>query len=763
MKHRSTLLLLAAVVLAAVVAWELSKEPTSGELARTARLVAPGLRPAEVTELAIDTDGERIVCRRADRQWWITSPRRLRADRAAVEKIIRTFAEARQQSRPVRASDTEKFDPADYGLHQPRHRVSFRTPERHRTISVGAESGIGDLVYVSTQQKGVVRTLQREVVQALEVNLTDLRSKRLTPSIQFSQLTAVSISGPEVEGDQPRKIVCRKRDGVWEMGRPVHDLADRGALMEIVKTINTHRLDQDDFVSEDPGQAEDYGLAPADATLVFDLEETRHAISLGRRAAEEKPRFYARNTAEPPIVKIPEKVYRKLTAPLADGPNSLRTRSLAEFSEAQVRGLTVTRTGNELTLRKEKDRWVIAGEPPAPADEKAVTQIVRGLRETEVRKFLADAPDQPPAYGLQPRQRWEVRLTAPDGHLLAEVHVGQPHESGTLTCVRRPGYPAVLGVSSADWLSDLKLGRPALLERTVLEMPPERVVRVEIRRGRDGFVIQRTDPDAPWRLTAPVSGPADPLAVQGLLDELNPLRAQAVIAETADNPSAYGLEEPSIRLRIEYRRQSEKSDEARAPEAREPRTISRTLLVGARREMAPAGHYAAADAGARVFVLPDECVQKFHAQPASKTIARADGVTGMTFAAGGRSVGFIFDARTRDWRPRGGGRMSPALREKLKTAAALLEDFRADRVAAYVVRDAVAYGFDSPALTLTFRNLRAGGKKIMVGKELENGARYVRGPATGYVHVASSENVEKLLAVLRAADEMEEDRQSPEE
>jgi hypothetical protein len=154
-------------------------------------------------------------------------------------------------------------------------------------------------------------------------------------------------------------------------------------------------------------------------------------------------------------------------------------------------------------------------------------------------------------------------------------------------------------------------------------------------------------------------------------------------------------------------------------------------------------------------------VEKFRAQPASKTLIRVDEVTEMTFAAGDRSFGFSLNARTQDWQARDNGQVSPVLQERLKTAAGLLEDFRADRVAAYVVRDPVLYGFDSPALTVRFRDLRAGGKEIVVGKELEDGTRYVRGPATGYVHVASKEDAEKLLAVLRVAHETEEDAPPP--
>jgi len=168
MKHKSTLILLLAVVIAAVVAYSLSRKPTSEELAREATRILPGLSDAHVAELQIESDGTRIVCRRAEAdedRWLITEPLQLRADRWEVEGIINRLGSAEKGGRPILLTGERKL--SDYGLDSPRRKVTLRADrpaQRTWTLLVGNESGVGELVYVTTPGADRVFTVARSVV-----------------------------------------------------------------------------------------------------------------------------------------------------------------------------------------------------------------------------------------------------------------------------------------------------------------------------------------------------------------------------------------------------------------------------------------------------------------------------------------------------------------------------------------------------------------------------------------------------------------------
>ena len=89
MKYKSTLLLLVAVAIAGLVAYSLSKKPTSLEATRARKKLLPDFQTADVKHLTIESDDGRIVCQRESaEEWRILEPLEVRADRWQVEAIL---------------------------------------------------------------------------------------------------------------------------------------------------------------------------------------------------------------------------------------------------------------------------------------------------------------------------------------------------------------------------------------------------------------------------------------------------------------------------------------------------------------------------------------------------------------------------------------------------------------------------------------------------------------------------------------------------
>ena len=68
-----------------------------------------------------------------------------------------------------------------------------------------------------------------------------------------------------------------------------------------------------------------------------------------------------------------------------------KNKKLAEFTENEVRRLTIDRIDTLIVLEKEQDRWVFKSPVACDADQEAVGRYLRNLRECEREKVLEEA------------------------------------------------------------------------------------------------------------------------------------------------------------------------------------------------------------------------------------------------------------------------------------------------------------------------------------------------------------------------------------
>jgi hypothetical protein len=188
-----------------------------------------------------------------------------------------------------------------------------------------------------------------------------------------------------------------------------------------------------------------------------------------------------------------------------------------------------------------------------------------------------------------------------------------------------------------------------------------------------------------------------------------------------------------------------------------------TLLVGAATDTPAKGRYARLAEDERVFVLADSVAAHAQADLASKDICKATELTGLTFHTDGATVRFTRDASRGVWTDAEGQDLGPQLAARVADAARLLEGLVALRVADYTEKSPILYGFDKPRLIVELEEKATKGKQVVIGSEVEDGNCYVRGPATGFVHVAAKADVGRLLSVLEPGPRTSESAAAPAE
>jgi len=758
MKYRPVLALLAAVTVAAIVAYVLSRALTSQELDEQRRRLMPGLSTDEVARVEIETDGRKIVCERSPAdpaQWLITAPLELRADGLAVEGIIDGFAAAERVLKPISPRGGEALALSDFGLDSPRRRATFRQADAAGagawSILIGDPTGVADHVYAALPGADVVYRIGGDLADRLDVTLNDLRSKKLCPPISEPELTGVQVTASGWGGEGGFHLVCRRTEGRWELREPVLDAADAGVLEALARAVNGHVARPQDFMSDDSAGAGRCGLDDPALSLTFDAAGKARTILLGRTPDGEQERFYAMSEGEPSIVEVP----RSLFAALRKSPAEVRSRSLLDFDVRAARKVSVAGPQGRVDLERVGGSWRIAGDAPAAADELAVSDLLAGLGGARVAQFVEESPSGLVHYGLDEGRRREVSVIGEDGEAPASVQLGSDTPDGSRVYARRPPYPAVLSVDRAAFIGAVRGGRLALLDRLVCREPAERSVGLSLARGRESFRCERASPEDDWRLVKPVTSLADQEAVAGMIGALAALRASGFAAETAQDLVPYGLEEPAITLAVTYRRPKPQADNAETnaggPTEPEHTTYDRRLLVGGESKQEPAGFFAKLDSRPGVFILPAHLVARLDVNPASKLLFRAQGIERLAFTLQDGSRTFLFDREAGAWKDDEGAELGEEARGRLASAARLLSDFTAVRVAAYTESDPITYGFDTPALKVEIKDRTSGGNLITIGGEAPGGGRYAKGPATGFVLVVGDVHAETLLAAARPA------------
>ncbi len=757
MKWKRTLALLSAVLIAGLVAYSFSKKPTSAEHLHAARKILPGLKAGEVVELEIEREGFRLVCRRdaADRgsraarsraagNWRITRERRaagplkLRADTRVVEGILAKLQSAAIAGWPSAGGGSDEARWAEYGLATPAVKVTVRTGgpgARSHTLLIGKGAGAGDLVYATRGDTGLLYLIDRAVAEKLGVTLGRLRSKHLVNDIPVERIDGIEVREKAWKDSPGFTAVCVRKGAVWEMRAPVGDLASAEAVYDLAHLLNSHLADEDDFVTDDPAKAADYGLDDPELTLTFRLPEEERTLVLGRDVEAGTESYYAMNAPEQPIVRVPKTLFESLRKT----PEELRSRSLADFSPKRIASLTISRTGGALTVRRSDEDWEITGPQRARADAPAVGDILGGLRTAEVVEFVDDAPSDLGRYGLDRGSAMEVVAQDDDGSEVARVQLGSDGPDGKTVYARRPDYDAVLSLAREPWIADLRAGRLALLERTVLSEDARDAVAIATGGGGRRFRCERDGPGEAWRLVEPVKGPTDQAAAQEIVRAFAGLRARRFVDESADDLAA-----PLATVEITYRKQAgEQGPKGGGPHAR-------TLLIG--RESGAEGNYAKLEGDPRIFILDARTVAAMTAPLASRVICRVRGLRRIDFRGAGRSLSFEREGRTSAWRDENGEIVNEAVRARLEAVRRLLADFRAGRIVAYARADGAAFGLDRPTLTVTFDDEAVAGKQLVVGKRAGEEGYYLTGSESSFVLVASPEDVQKLLAAIEQTD-----------
>ena len=358
-----------------------------------------------------------------------------------------------------------------------------------------------------------------------------------------------------------RQLDCVRREDGWFIEHPIEARADDALMTRILSILEAQRRLEVITAEQMAARAlsrSDYGLDPAELTVVVGSRLRRESIAIGATAPIGS-NVYVRLSEGTDTIATGAAI-RQVIPPVF---GLLRDRRLLHGEVAQTSRLELHTASGFIRLTREADGWTLRQPVSARADAARVEEILEALYALKVTSFVWDRPsdgakDDPDgpsgrfaAYGLgEDQAAVRLRVWVGDDDLGRELILGKPVDGRPgLVYARRPRYDSVYGVTK-EVMPLFDVVPNDLRDRYVF--PPAAVAEVQrmtFESGDERLVFART-PEAGWVVAEPVNWKADEERLQALLADVLALRALGFEDPSQTNLVASGLESPDMALSL---------------------------------------------------------------------------------------------------------------------------------------------------------------------------------------------------------------------
>jgi hypothetical protein len=525
--------------------------------------------------------------------------------------------------------------------------------------------------------------LRREEGQRQEA----VEAKRVF-SFAPAELSKITV---EREGERPTDGM-RNPDGSWRIISPYALAANQQVWERVAKHLA--ELSNERTIEELPMDPSLYGLdTPYLRVTASAGDNDNVAVVVGNLDPTKKFR-YARLPDGPVFLVHPDTVFeldRDLLW-LRDrqlvniGPKGITRIECAPVQAVREGDVPPDAKGwielSALVVERDADgQWQLVQPEGGRVDQEAVENYATHVRFAVGRNYV-DAPEDLADYSLDPPK---ARLTVTSGDFAPQtVYFGafeaDKKEDAGVYATRETG-PAVF-VVDAQLFQDFPKSAGAWYEKRLLSRSGADIATLEYEAGEQSFTLINEQGGA-WRLTRPVEGETDQIAVSQFVSTLR--ETQGVRYHGERRPE-FGLDHPAIRIRVAFRGEEKPAE----------------ILVGA---PAPDGRtrYAQQDTGAAIEISNEdvEALQFTVSDMTVKLLLRFEPDRARAVSMRFDGTAYRFEKGDRNWlirEPEG------KLWDSQSDMKALLDAF--SRVRAESVKHRAmppnlsAYGLDKPLLTV---------------------------------------------------------------
>jgi hypothetical protein len=337
----------------------------------------------------------------------------------------------------------------------------------------------------------------------------------------------------EIDIVRGTETVSLRHDGFsWRVTAPVDDRASPENVDRLLTAVRFLDV-RDRRESPDEAAVAEAGLAAP--RLRLDLRGSRPIrVELGGNTSL-SDEIFARVGGQTDILRVPDTLVELATASVDSFRDPRLTQSVAD----DIEKFTVRRADGEMTLRRERGRWLIEKPVAAAADPRAVRAFLEPLLGLRVTNFRAT----PPETAALPGQRATITMTPLGGGEDLNLEILRGSDEAAETAVARFAPRGGLIEVDAAALGIFSVSPEALRDRSLGYVEPDAVDRITLES--DGTVLDLRRGEDTWTDEARARRVTLEEAAR-LIDLFNETRA--VSFQPGLTAPEAGLEPPAQRL-----------------------------------------------------------------------------------------------------------------------------------------------------------------------------------------------------------------------
>jgi len=387
------------------------------------------LSALDLSELAIERPGQKVVVRKSADKWKIEEPVRMNAEPDAVDAFVRALTALQVIRYPNDSPDDAAL--ARFGL-DPKSRITITVRPVDKPVEVyyvGVVDPASRDLYM--QRKGFpgVYTVSEGFRADAESRYLDFRERSLGPLSRYD-IEKIAVLRP-----QGPITLARQPDDKWRMTAPVTAPAHDAAVEQLLDDLNN--LAAVKFIAEKADRLSDYALdKPAfELTLGLKAQKDKPAstkvLLIGKQfpgegyAAKFKDADLVFTVADALVQHLGEEFHKHLVWQFERGG-------------AQVSALVWQSGTQKVFVRKEQGVWKLIEPRLAVLDEEKLQGLINVVSWITVTRFEAYTKDNLPRYGLSaPRVTVTVTVEGKD----RTFSLGAPKDANTSYAMVSDGDP----------------------------------------------------------------------------------------------------------------------------------------------------------------------------------------------------------------------------------------------------------------------------------------------------------------------------------
>jgi hypothetical protein len=219
------------------------------------------------------------------------------------------------------------------------------------------------------------------------------------------------------------------------------------------------------------------------------------------------------------------------------------------FKSEDIAALTITRSGQAISIENRDGKWVITQPINAPADQSAIDSIGRDLGSARIERTISPSADEIKSFGLaEPAVVIDIKLKSGEQQ---KVSLGSKDFSG-LSVYTRIGDASDVALLPLSLLTSADKPVDDLRDRSVFSASQYDLGSLDLTNENGRIILTKQGAD--WSMKSPVEASADQEEVRSLITEITSAKVAEFIkkeGEDGGDSSKYGLDKPKITLKAQ--------------------------------------------------------------------------------------------------------------------------------------------------------------------------------------------------------------------